>query len=98
VHIFVYNVYLQLKKYFEAFPFHISPKKAQRLLSPWAAFISGNMKKVWPSAATIIPFLDLGYLRPARFHAVYFPAWFVTADVEASVTYKGTQVRSIPVS
>jgi hypothetical protein len=82
----------------EAFPFHISPEKAQRLLSPWGAFLTCNREKIWPSiggALQVIPFLNHDFLRPARFSAVYFPAWFVTGEVEASVTYKGTQVRSI---
>jgi hypothetical protein len=57
------------------------------------------MKKLLPSiGASILPFLNFDFLRPARFSAVYFPAWLVTGEVEASVTYKGIQVRSILVS
>lgn len=59
----------------------------------------GNIGKVLPSfGAFAFPFLGFDFFRPARFSAVYFPAWFVTGEVEANLTYQGVQVRSIPVS
>ena len=81
------------KNTFEAFPFHIRPEEAQRLLSVWAS-LTCNVAKFWPSVGALaLPFLNFDFLRPARFSAVYFPAWFVTGEVEASITYKGFQVR-----
>jgi len=41
--------------------------------------------------AHALPFLNFDFLRPVRFSAVYFPAWFVNGEVEANVTYKGIQ-------
>ena len=66
------------------------------MLSPHAA-MTCDLGKVWSSlgAYPLKSFINFDFLRPARFSAVYFPAWFVTGEVEASVTYKGIQVRSI---
>ena len=67
-------------------------------MAPWAA-MTCDLGKIWPSLFSHPPsFLNLNFLRPARFSAVYFPAWFVTGEVEARITYKGFQVRSIPIS
>ena len=67
------------------------------MLSTWAS-LTCNIRKFWPSVGALaLPFLNFDFLRPARFSAVYFPAWFVTGEVEASVSYKGVQVRSISV-
>ena len=74
------------------------PELAQKKLSPFAA-LTCEIGRFWPSfGACILPSLNFDFLRPARFSAVYFPAWFVTGEVEARVTYKGLQVRSIHVS
>ena len=55
-----------------------------------------NLRKMLPSiGAHALPFLNFDFLRPVRFSAVYFPAWFVNGEVEANVTYKGIQVRYI---
>ena len=54
--------------------------------------------KWWSPLGALVPFLNVNFLRPTRFSAVYFPAWFVSGEVEANVTYKGVQVRSNPVS
>ena len=59
---------------------------------------TNNYGSWWSSLGALVPFLNIDFLRPTRFSAVYFPAWFVTGEVEANVTYKGIQVRSIPVS
>lgn len=84
--------------YFQAFPFHVTPEHAQRLLSPFAA-VACNFRKMLPSiGAHALPFFNFDFLRPARFSAVYFPAWFVNGEVEADVTYKGIQVCSVSVS
>jgi hypothetical protein len=84
----------------EAFPFRIHPERAKSLLSPFAAAACVNDKRKIMSSfgAFFLPFLNFDFLRPVRFSAVYFPAWIVTGEVEANVTYKGVQVRSIPVS
>ena len=86
----------------KAFPFRFRPDQAQKLLSPYAA-LACNLGKIWPSIGASIgvfslSFLNFDFLRPTRFSAVYFPAWIVNGEVEASVTYKGFQVRSIPIS
>ena len=66
------------------------------MLASYAAVIC-DTEKLWPSiCAYPLPFLNLDFTRPTRFAAVYFPAWFITGEVEASVSYKGVQVRSIP--
>lgn len=86
------------KKNFKAFPFNLSPFEAQRFLAPLASVTCSNFRKVWPSiGAFTLPFVNFDFLRPARFSAVYFPAWIVTGEVEASVIYKGVQVRSITI-
>ena len=72
------------------------PDQAQRMLAPLAAATCADVGKMWPSlGAFTLPFLNFDFLRPVRFSAVYFPAWFVTGEVEASFTYKDEQVRSI---
>ena len=98
VQTFLCKEYFQFKKRtFEAFPFLVPPEKAQRLLASWAA-VTCNLGKLLPSLlAYPLPFLNLGFLRPARFSAAYFPAWFITGEVEARITYKGVRVRSIPI-
>jgi len=60
--------------------------------------VACDFQKMLPSlGAHVLPFLNFDFLRPARFSAVYFPAWFVNGEVEANVTYKGIQVHSISV-
>ena len=78
----------------EAIPFKIRPKHAQIILAPFAAAVTGNFREIPSSLGALVPFLNIDFFRPARFSAVYFPAWFVTGEVEANVTYKGVQVRS----
>ena len=69
------------------------------MLAPFAALTCSHYGKILPSIASIfLPFLNINSMRPVRFSAVYFPAWFVTGEVEASVTYDGVQVHPIPVS
>jgi len=84
-----YNNYTKLR----AFPFQVTPEHAQRLLSPFAA-VACNFRKMLPSiGAHALPIFNFDFLRPARFSAVYFPAWFVNGEVEADVTYKGIQSK-----
>ena len=65
-------------------------------MSPLAA-LACDPAKAWPSFLKfIMPFLNINFLRPTRFSAVYFPAWFVNGEVEARITYENFQeVRSI---
>ena len=80
---------------FEAYPFQVSPEDAQKYLSIFGS-TTCNIQKLLPSfGAHYLPFLNFDFVRPVRFSAVYFPAWFVNGEVEANITYKGAQVRSI---
>jgi hypothetical protein len=66
------------------------------MLAPWAAATCSHLGKMWPSlGAFALPFLNFDFLRPVRMSAAYFPAWFVTGEVEASLIYKGVEVRTI---
>jgi hypothetical protein len=83
---------LNSRKNLEAFPFHIPPDQAQRMLTVFASMICDPQNYLsFFGAYLSLPFCNS--FRPARFSAVYFPAWFVNGEVEASITYKGVQVR-----
>ena len=86
------------KKTLKAFPFNLGPEEAQRRVAPLAAMTCSTYREALLSIASFArPSLNLEWFRPARFSAVYFPAWFVTGEVEASVIYKGDLVRSITI-
>ncbi|KAF9450360.1 hypothetical protein P691DRAFT_701491 [Macrolepiota fuliginosa MF-IS2] len=71
-----------------AFPFNLSPYDAQRYISPFASVIrhEGMLASI---GARIFPALGFEPLKPARFTPVYFPGWFLDAEVKGEVSIKG---------
>ncbi|KAF8149983.1 hypothetical protein B0H34DRAFT_731983 [Crassisporium funariophilum] len=80
-------------KKLRAFPFRLSPEEAQAQLAPWASITCDYRPSVVFSSCVnrILPALGLNILRPIKFAPVYFPAWIINAEVEASATYKESQ-------
>ncbi|PFH52962.1 hypothetical protein AMATHDRAFT_45869 [Amanita thiersii Skay4041] len=74
-----------------AFPFQLSPEDAILHIAPFASPFFMFNKFLGSLGARYLPGFGFEPLRPTRITPVYFPAWIIDAEVQASVSYGDTQ-------
>ncbi|KAF8638265.1 hypothetical protein AX17_002287 [Amanita inopinata Kibby_2008] len=76
----------------KAFPFGLSPADAVVQMAPYASLLLVGKQLIGSLAARFLPGLGFEPLKPTRIAPVYFPAWIVDAELQASVSYGNEQV------
>ncbi|EAU85314.1 hypothetical protein CC1G_07584 [Coprinopsis cinerea okayama7 len=83
------NPYTRFEK-LRAYPFAFNDYEAERLMAPAAAALCG--KALGTSVLhRFLPWMELEYIKPKRILPIYFPAWIIDAEVQATVRYQGSE-------
>ncbi|KAK2463403.1 hypothetical protein APHAL10511_004489 [Amanita phalloides] len=74
-----------------AFPFRLSPEDAVVQMAPYASILLVFKQVIGSFGARLLPGFGFEPIRPTRIVPVYFPAWVIDGELQASVTYNNTQ-------
>ncbi|KAG5720236.1 hypothetical protein E4T56_gene3323 [Termitomyces sp. T112] len=76
-----------------AYPFRISPEDAIVQIAPYASYVCMFQQFLGSLGARFLPGFGFEPLRPVRITPVYFPGWFIDAEVSADFNLKNVLSR-----
>ncbi|KAF8632194.1 hypothetical protein AX15_001960 [Amanita polypyramis BW_CC] len=74
-----------------AFPFRVSPEQAITHMAPYASILSMFKHFIGSLGARFLPGFGFEPIRPTRIVPIYFPAWVIDGELQASITYNDAQ-------